>query len=605
MSNNMLGLKIVRIYNGLTDLFEINGNQSWTKKIWDIRKDLNFDNLDSTSTVLMLKCIEGGHILTIASFIDGRGDDCKSAWIYVPASIDIKGIELVEVIELTKKEILATEFDDEKLEQLFSRTYPEAPAVKKTQENTGDKCACRYYGKDVKYELYELLANMNQSYYSNYKSVFLLDNTTDLKFIGDDLTKEKVYSMMLVKAPNEKDGFKPFLNGKQFVGQMYMVEDDILKIEWRKEGYLPISTKYEVKSDSKFTYPESSQYKKIISYDAIQVLDELNRTMSGYKLYIDNQLVERGESVPVNEYKLRQTLVEIQADGYEKYKENCDLTKVLKLKLNKKTYTYEFLLPLSNHKKYPIKITSEKHIKSSPIKGYVIKDDYIYGDANQLVYQPFTRKHLILCMVFVVLSLCVGGCAGWFVKSYFSKSDTKNNNTEITSLKKELLTLKKELENKEKEISDLKNDLKNKPNVNSNHNSNDVTSNPSSATKPEVSVIDYLDNNKKWNRNEMEKYPETKGLWDAMNERRFGDILKYRDNLNDSKNFIKIFKCVENNRHKTGLGKYNTTDSDFDITIDTYMRKLDGAPEPKKENKVKENKEEKETTETNNAESYV
>lgn len=605
MSNNMLGLKIVRIYNGLTDLFEINGNQSWTKKIWDIRKDLNFDNLDSTSTVLMLKCIEGGHILTIASFIDGRGDDCKSAWIYVPASIDIKGIELVEVIELTKKEILATEFDDEKLEQLFSRTYPEAPAVKKTQENTGDKCACRYYGKDVKYELYELLANMNQSYYSNYKSVFLLDNTTDLKFIGDDLTKEKVYSMMLVKAPNEKDGFKPFMNGKQFVGQMYMVEDDILKIEWRKEGYLPISTKYEVKSDSKFTYPESSQYKKIISYDAIQVLDELNRTMSGYKLYIDNQLVERGESVPVNEYKLRQTLVEIQADGYEKYKENCDLTKVLKLKLNKKTYTYEFLLPLSNHKKYPIKITSEKHIKSSPIKGYVIKDDYIYGDANQLVYQPFTRKHLILCMVFVILSLCVGGCAGWFVKSYFSKSDTKNNNTEITSLKKELLTLKKELENKEKEISDLKNDLKNKPNVNSNHNSNDVTSNPSSATKPEVSVIDYLDNNKKWNRNEMEKYPETKGLWDAMNERRFGDILKYRDNLNDSKNFIKIFKCVENNRHKTGLGKYNTTDSDFDITIDTYMRKLDGAPEPKKENKVKENKEEKETTETNNAESYV
>lgn len=605
MSNNMLGLKIVRIYNGLTDLFEINGNQSWTKKIWDIRKDLNFDNLDSTSTVLMLKCIEGGHILTIASFIDGRGDDCKSAWIYVPASIDIKGIELVEVIELTKKEILATEFDDEKLEQLFSRTYPEAPAVKKTQENTGDKCACRYYGKDVKYELYELLANMNQSYYSNYKSVFLLDNTTDLKFIGDDLTKEKVYSMMLVKAPNEKDGFKPFMNGKQFVGQMYMVEDDILKIEWRKEGYLPISTKYEVKSDSKFTYPESSQYKKIISYDAIQVLDELNRTMSGYKLYIDNQLVERGESVPVNEYKLRQTLVEIQADGYEKYKENCDLTKVLKLKLNKKTYTYEFLLPLSNHKKYPIKITSDKHIKSSPIKGYVIKDDYIYGDANQLVYQPFTRKHLILCMVFVVLSLCVGGCAGWFVKSYFSKSDTKNNNTEITSLKKELLTLKKELENKEKEISDLKNDLKNKPNVNSNHNSNDVTSNPSSVTKPEVSVIDYLDNNKKWNRNEMEKYPETKGLWDAMNERRFGDILKYRDNLNDSKNFIKIFKCVENNRHKTGLGKYNTTDSDFDITIDTYMRKLDGAPEPKKENKVKENKEEKETTETNNAESYV
>ena len=579
MSNNMLGLKIVRIYNGLTDLFEINGNQSWTKKIWDIRKDLNFDNLDSTSTVLMLKCIEGGHILTIASFIDGRGDDCKSAWIYVPASIDIKGIELVEVIELTKKEILATEFDDEKLEQLFSRTYPEAPAVKKTQENTGDKCACRYYGKDVKYELYELLANMNQSYYSNYKSVFLLDNTTDLKFIGDDLTKEKVYSMMLVKAPNEKDGFKPFMNGKQFVGQMYMVEDDILKIEWRKEGYLPISTKYEVKSDSKFTYPESSQYKKIISYDAIQVLDELNRTMSGYKLYIDNQLVERGESVPVNEYKLRQTLVEIQADGYEKYKENCDLTKVLKLKLNKKTYTYEFLLPLSNHKKYPIKITSEKHIKSSPIKGYVIKDDYIYGDANQLVYQPFTRKHLILCMVFVILSLCVGGCAGWFVKSYFSKSENNKFKTEIKKLESKISSLNEENKKLKSEISSAKtrntergND--NKPTIVQNESPANKTN--KDVSKKEMSAIEYLDSKQVWNRIEMEKYPETKGLWDAMNEQRLYDILNYRERLGGSENFNKVVKCVENNKYKTGLEKYNAP-GDLKININNYTQALDKA----------------------------
>lgn len=46
MDNNKLGLKIVRINQGYTDLFEINGDQVWTKNVWDIRKDLeNIDNL--------------------------------------------------------------------------------------------------------------------------------------------------------------------------------------------------------------------------------------------------------------------------------------------------------------------------------------------------------------------------------------------------------------------------------------------------------------------------------------------------------------------------------------------------------------------------------
>ena len=104
MDNNKLGLKIVRINQGYTDLFEINGDQVWTKNVWDIRKDLeNIDNLDGSSAVLMLTSVDIGHILTVASLIEGRITDCISAWIYVPASINIAGKELVEIVETSEQ----------------------------------------------------------------------------------------------------------------------------------------------------------------------------------------------------------------------------------------------------------------------------------------------------------------------------------------------------------------------------------------------------------------------------------------------------------------------------------------------------------------------
>ena len=78
--------------------------------------------MDGSSAVLMLTSVDTGHILTVASLIEGRITDCISAWIYVPASIIIAGKELVEIVDAVKKEILANERNDERLTQLLSKT---------------------------------------------------------------------------------------------------------------------------------------------------------------------------------------------------------------------------------------------------------------------------------------------------------------------------------------------------------------------------------------------------------------------------------------------------------------------------------------------------
>lgn len=591
------------------EVMSYNSNSQWVKltgevtEIKRIQKQANQEWL-----VMLLQKIDCGHIIRTFCSNAGR-NDYMSASIYVPWNIVISGKELAKIIDVTKTELLNwnKETSKAKLEKIFSETYEVLDVQQSPMELSSNKIAYRFYGE--MYQLYELLDNLNQPYYSLYKFIFLIDKESNIQCnAGDDLTEESLISSIIINPPQICNAFEPYIGNELFSKPIRKYEGSSLCVSWRRKGYKTIEKTTKI-SDANVVLevPGKSDIKKLVPYDTIIVKDKKGNRIDQYTLMINKETILPNQNAEIVEESISNVEVIVSANGYEQHRANKDLRNSCEVKLEKIKKTYRFIIHTTHITKCKkIEFETEKDLCESPIEGYKTTNGKVYPDYdNQLVYQPFTKKHMMILLILVLLSLCVGGCAGWFVKSYFSKSDTKNNNTEITSLKNELLTLKKELENKEKEISGLKNDLKNKPNVNSNHNSNDVTSNPSSVTKPEVSVIDYLDNNKKWNRNEMEKYPETKGLWDAMNERRFGDILKYRDNLNDSKNFIKIFKCVENNRHKTGLGKYNTTDSDFDITIETYMRKLDGAPEPKKENKVKENKEEKETTETNNAESYV
>ena len=85
MNTNKLGLKFVRISQGYTDLFEINGDSSWTQHVWDIREELKLiDNLNSDFNIVFSQNIEEGHILTVVYpfMVQGHGaTDCISAWV--------------------------------------------------------------------------------------------------------------------------------------------------------------------------------------------------------------------------------------------------------------------------------------------------------------------------------------------------------------------------------------------------------------------------------------------------------------------------------------------------------------------------------------------
>lgn len=582
MDNNKLGLKIVRINQGYTDLLEINGDQKWTKNVWDIRKDLeNIDNLDGSSAVLMLTSIDTGHMLTVASLIEGRITDCISAWIHIPATISISGKELVELVESAKKEILANERNDEKLRQLFSKEYELAPATKIAGGSIGEKCAYRYYGQKAKYTLAELLKDMCQSYYKNYKSIFLLDNSSNLRCLsGDNLSEQKVYSMIIVKSPGVVESFVPHIGGQPFEGQMYVVEGEIIKIEWRRNGYLPIQTETTVRQDMRYSVPTPNQYIRVIPFDTIKVVDEWGQSIREYEVYVEKKLIEHGRPIAISESKINNVWIEVYAEGFEPIRGNVNFTKpVVKIQLQKGTYAYEFMLPLKNDEGYyPIKISGNRKLKNSPVKGYVTEGGYVTrNDKNYLRFKPLSRKFWITCLICSIIVLLLGVCGGYALNDFIGG---KADNQEVSKLTKENADLKNRIKELEKR----------------NYNYAPKGSESNSDEKSVDAAISYIDHNNVWNRTEMEKHEPLKGLWDAMNERRFDDILAYDNILGKSAIFKELVAAITKNRHKPFSGNFNTNPNDFDITIKPdgdkkgYIKALEDAgttPKPKKPSTTK------------------
>lgn len=549
MDNNKLGLKIVRINQGYTDLFEINGDQVWTKNVWDIRKDLeNIDNLDGSSAVLMLTSVDTGHILTVASLIEGRITDCISAWIYVPASINIAGKELVEIVDAVKKEILANERNDERLTQLLSKTYESAPASRITTKSNGEKCAFRYYGQGAKYTLSELLKDMCQSYYKSYKSVFLLDNSSKLKCLqGDNLSDQKVYSMVVVKSPGNIDSFVPYIGEQPFVGQIYAIEGGTIDIEWRRDGYMPIHTKSTIAPGAKCSVPTPNQYVRVLNYNYIKVVDEWSQRVTDYDLYVAKQRISKNEDIRISEATLNNVWVKIHAEGFEPISSHLNLTQPVQLKLVKETYAYEFLLPLKNEEGYyPIKISGNRKRKNSPVKGYVTENGYVTrNDKNYLRFKPFTRKFWITCLICSIIVLLLGVCGGYALNDFIGG---KADNQEVSKLTKE--------------NTELKNRIKELEKRNYNYTPKGATNNNEDYSLD--AAVSYLDNNNKWNRTEMEKFDDLKGLWDALNKRLFDDIIKYEAKLKQSVTFSEVLQAVKANKHKNFAKPYS---NDYDIRI--------------------------------------
>ena len=546
MNENMLGLKVVRVYDGYTDLLEINGNKSWISNVRDIRTELeNVTNLDGTSAALMLTSLETGHLITVASWIGGRIGDCISAWIYVPATINVSGKELVDIIDAVKSGILADRLNDEQLREIFAKSYPMAQAKKITVQSSGDKCAFRYYGQRTKYTLAELLAEMCQREYKEYKNVFLLDNASNLKCrVGDNLTDQNVRPMIVIPAPGVVDNFVPHINSEIFDKAICAIEGDELLVEWKRPGYSTIKKQIKAAKDVKCPVPTRNEHAIIIKYDLIQVFDDTTgNRLENYTLSINNQVIPEGKKVSISADIISKSKVEIKADGFDTYKGELDLRREQSVYLRKKRHAYKFVVVSKSGEKICLEYQIKGELETCPIQGYVpIGKELNPKIENGLKYRPYSTTFKSVLAIAMVIMLGLGFAGGWFLNSYLN-ADVKKE----TVKPEETTNVKEEPKEEDQEVPDI---------------------------APEVleKLIQYLDEKNEWIRTEMEEIGAV-DMWDYLNEYKFDEILKYKEELNKSENFAKIIIELEKSNNATNLEKYND-ERDLKITLENYLKKI-------------------------------
>ena len=542
MNENMLGLKVVRVYDGYTDLLEINGNKSWISNVRDIRTELeNVTNLDGTSAALMLTSLETGHLITVASWIGGRIGDCISAWIYVPATINVSGKELVDIIDVVKSGILADRLNDEQLREIFAKSYPMAQAKKITVQSSGDKCAFRYYGQRTKYTLAELLAEMCQREYKEYKNVFLLDNASNLKCrVGDNLTDQNVRSMIVIPAPGVVDNFVPHINSEIFDKAICAIEGDELLVEWKRPGYSTIKKQIKAAKDVKCPVPTRNEYAIIIKYDLIQVFDDTTgNRLENYALSINNQVIPEGKKVSISVDMIGKSRVKITADGFDVYEKELDLRREQSVYLRKKRHAYKFVVVSKSGEKICLEYQIKGELETCPIQGYVtIGKDLNPNIENGLKYRPYSTTFKSVLAIAMVIMLGLGFAGDWFLNSYLNADVKQEETNNITDEPKE--------ENQETQLVLAPEDWK--------------------------QLIQYLDEKNEWIRTDMEEIGAV-ALWDYLDKYKFDEILKYKEELNKSENFAKIIIELEKGKDATNLEKF-TDEGDLMITLEKYLERI-------------------------------
>lgn len=549
MDTSVLGLKIVRIQEGYQDLLEINGDSSWTKKVWDIRRDLpTGTNTDGCKTVLLLSGVESGFILTIAACLEGRKNDCISAWIFVPSNLEISGKQLAEVIDGTSKELMVNERNNEKLQQIFDKRYPVSKASRSSIISSGAQFAYRKYGTGCGYTLQELLANPDQTYYRQYKGVFLIDNSSGISPTGADLSNQKLKELVRIEPIAPVHGFQLSINSRSLTDPIFLPEGDEVIVIWKRNGFRTIKKRWIVHRGETVPVPSEPDYMVIVPFEVFLVKDKkTGKPIQDYSIRINNLYLTEGSSLAVHESSVRNCPACIDAPGYSSSSKVFDLTQnQIVVNLEKEKHTYDFKIELLYEDNRYADLHLETDVKlngRSPIAGYRRDDKYLY-------YNSFGKREKLLAVLVLLVTLFLGLVGGILLPDPFNKKS-------------------KDIENTTK-IEATGKDSEQHPEAKGNRNSN-----------PEIdSVISYLDSHEKWNRTEMEKFEVIKGLWDALNERRFDDILKYKQQLQRSKKFMALVAAIDDNKHKKFQFDFT---KDNDITIGTkekgYIKKLYDAKE--------------------------
>lgn len=562
-----LGLIIKFTSSGEQESFAIHKHEEWAKFATDSRsiiKDLNGFDGTGKSVVIVKMLGQLGYLIGVVKARpegSGRPNDNTTAWIYVPAKIQISGQELYWVIERVNDQLSESiGINPVILEELFSKDYAEKKVLFSALQfinPTSDGCTgLYYYGSGTDYSLHELLGDtIAQLYYKKYKCICFVDTSSHLSPISGEIINSVPKEPIRIKTPIDNNGFKPYIKTKNkeipFSEDIEIPAQAQLSVVWKKEGYSDITK--EIKTDSNNNLAiQDNERKIILKRSWIVVINNKFKQLYNADIFINDKFVST-DFIEITEAEMREgAKIRVSCAGYESKEEVVtNISQKIEIKLDDQQFSKEYTLRAEDGKN----LDSDAHIivkmnnryTGMPLKGYRSENGYIIYESNLF----FKLKWFFLgfASVFAVGLLWTAYIA---LDTWIDKHDFQLAWPPITEVKK---------------------------------NENPPANEGSNISQAQLDSIDesikermcnYLNSNNVWHKDSLAQYDLTKDLYVNMNTFDLDKIIELeKTELIKNEQIKKLVNASKTSiKQKISFSETYNSDTDLEIVVDNYIKRI-------------------------------
>ncbi len=539
-----IGFAIQLINQGRQDPIYINEESTWHNQLKDIRNYFRLlSGYDKTKTIKVLSFTEEGCFLTLFRPVGGRDEDLISGWIYIPNDIKISGAELYDCMNQVAAALGGSETQGivNDLKPVFSKVY-ESAAVFKNKIQNSDKYAFR---KVRTADWPRILELRFSPCYNDYKCIFLLDEQSGIEVAADsrhlmtDLTNKELMEYVILQSPSpEERRLKKIetltINKMNFNGSCRLVKGTQVTIVASRKGFEDCVFKLQVSATMPLKL-DGVVWKKLVSQDNFCIVNDKNEEITKQcTIKINGKFVDYS-GITFTEEECRNLQYEVSMFGYETRRATVSAFSYDKFRivLVREELCQEYKVYASNGERLSVSFKGKGLTRhGSPLKGYKKKGEWLQFDDLNIWKQR--------ALGFVAALLLVGIVFG--TMQFFGSKAKKTNNTEQAG--------KQDTTNKEVKTE---NDTKVDPHF--------------------IACVNYL-NDSVWVKDSLDKYPDTKTLFDDLNQFKFNELNgKKYDKLAEQCQALKEIRQVSKGKvlkdpktHKT----YNKNAEDLKITHSAY-----------------------------------
>lgn len=549
---NKLQLYITKSTRSFKNLVNFNPSEDVSRYVTDVRDALQAVDYDPTEKNIfyLLRYEDEGVMVVVLRTIPDRPLDHLAAWIYVPNGLKISASALEEVVRTTTRKVSSpgvSEADVTELRQLFSREYPIDRDEAAIVAMCGSEYAFAEYGAGRR-RLTEYLGDrMFQPAFVGYKGVVLIEDGLGVRGRGIDVTTERLSDIVAILPPEATNGgFAPYIYDRPFDKPYKVALGSNIAVSWHRQGFAPEEQIVTVtEGGMRPTPPVTDDSKKVITPASFLITSQTTREpLTGCTIKVNGTEITGEHAFTHNE--LSQAHVWISAEGYVPYSARTDLTGVTQalVQMQERSKVYRFELPLNTSDfggPIEFEVRTKKDLTGSPIEGYEVLDTLQEGASrtNHLGYKG------------------TGGVSAWYKAVYFAigvvvgivlmavlnrcTGSAEENTAQVVPDNEPAKVEVPAVPEKEPEATPAA-PVKQEPTV-----AAATTNEPTD----DRAALAYLDSTKKWNRDQMEKFPLLRGLWDDINSYNLTALRQnWSKKLDSSTNFKSVLAAAKQSVNK-------------------------------------------------------